>query len=188
MCCLKFIMQITMDRQSKTAIKTQYIHNTEFKYRMYFTSRVAEIDIQKKKKERKWVKRVAAKARATYRVFVTSRSVWTIPSLLLGCSRGLRSRLQKSSLLQHSMTKVVFRESLVMQKMRGSGCDGGRCLSTHLQADFAPVSKNEVRSIRDSAHDAFASRHEISREFVSCGFKAKTQMGIRSLGSMTKRN
>lgn len=66
------------------------------------------------------------------------------------------------------MTKVVFRESLVMQKMRGSGCDGGRCLSTHLQADFAPVSENEVRRTRDSARNAFASRHEISRGLISC--------------------
>lgn len=123
--------------------------------------------------------------------FVTSRSVWTIPSLLLGCSRGLRSRLQKSSLLQHSMTKVVFRESLVMQKMRGSGCDGGRCLSTHLQADFAPVSENEVRKTRDSAR-ARVRRARITLgtryQGDSCGFKAKTQTGIRSLGSMTKRD
>lgn len=38
------------------------------------------------------------------------------------------------------MTKVVFRESLVMQKMSGSGCDDDSCLCTHLQADFAKVS------------------------------------------------
>lgn len=40
------------------------------------------------------------------------------------------------------MTKLVFRESLVMQKMSGSGCDGGRCLFTHLRAYvMTPFSK-----------------------------------------------
>lgn len=64
---------------------------------------------------------------------------FTVP-LLRGWSWGFRSRLQKSS-LQHSMTKVVFRESLVMQKMSGSGCDDDSCLFTHLQAEFAPFSE-----------------------------------------------
>lgn len=47
-------------------------------------------------KEKKIIKKrnVAAKARATCRVFVTSRSVWIVPSLLRGCSWGFRYRLQ----------------------------------------------------------------------------------------------
>lgn len=77
------------------------------------------------------------------------------------------------------MTKVVFRESLVMQKMRGSGCDGGRCLSTHLQADFAPVSENEVRKTpgiaRARSTRTHHTRHEISRGFVR--FQGKNANG-----------
>ena len=72
---------------------------------------------------------------------------FTVP-LLRGWSWGFRSRLQKSS-LQHSMTKVVFRESLVMQKMSGSGCDDDSCLFTHLQAEFAPFSEYKKNKRRE---------------------------------------
>lgn len=62
------------------------------------------------------------------------------------------------------MTKDVFRFSLVKQKMRGSGCDTGRCLFMHLQADFAPVSENEFRKSRAIY---FTQRYKISRETYS---------------------
>lgn len=68
----------------------------------------------------------------------------TVPSLVLGCSWGFRSRLQKSS-LQHSMTKVVFIESLVMQKISGSGWDDDSCLCTHLQAHFFVIFFNSSK-------------------------------------------
>lgn len=52
------------------------------------------------------------------------------------------------------MTKVMFRESLVMQRMNGSGCDDDSCLCTHLQADFAPVSENETANVGARWFDA----------------------------------
>jgi len=69
------------------------------------------------------------------------------------------------------MTKVVFRESLVMQKMSGSGCVGGSCLGTHLQADFAPISENEAKTgTRDRARRARTGTRGYQAEFSSCVF------------------
>jgi len=78
-----------------------------------------------------------------------------------------------------------------MQKMSGSGCVGGSCLGTHLQADFAPISENEAKTrTRDRARRARTGARGYQVEFSSYGFLGAkpTQMEIRSSGSTTRKD